>query len=496
MTRSSRTSNTGWLLAGLLMLILLGLTPALLSDNLADNPPANIRVDESPLDPEIRSATSLAPIVKATSPSVVSVATTRFVPTRTGPGNPFRFFFDDSEKPKEEDLPRRLPIESMGSGVIVTDDGYILTNTHVVENVDEITVVLSDGETEYAARVVGKDELTDVAVLKVEAEDLSAITIGDPSTLEVGDQVLAIGSPFGLGQTVTSGIVSAKGRSGFYLHYEDFIQTDAPVNPGNSGGALVDAQGRLVGINTLILSEAGVSAGVNFAIPSNLARFVLDKVVRDGKVRRGYLGVDLAEKVTELLAAEFDLPDTRGALVTRVRSSGPAGDAGLEPGDFITHFNDAAITDLRSLQFEVAKTAPGTESEVRLVRDGKSKTLTVTLGELDERVFARRTEPAPRQPTEVLRGVETVDLTTSMRRQLEIPEDVEGSVLVTQVDPESAAHAAGLREGSLILEAQHREVSSVDEVMQAAEETDTGRLLLRVRGPDGAVNYLVISAKE
>lgn len=475
---------------------LLGLMPVLWSEDKPDNPPAKLNLDESPLAPEVRTATSLAPIVKATAPSVVSVATTRFVATRTGTDRAFRFFFDDPGQSDSQGRPRRLPVESMGSGVIVTKDGYILTNTHVVEGVDEIKVVLSDGETEYEARVVGKDDLTDVAVLKIDAEELPAITIGDPATLEVGDLVLAIGNPFAVGQTVTSGIVSAKGRNGFYLRYEDFIQTDAPVNPGNSGGALVDAQGRLVGINTLILSEAGVSSGVNFAIPADLARFVLGKVVQEGRVRRGYLGVDLAEKVTELLAAEFDLRTTAGALVTRIRPDGPASQAGLEPGDFITHFNGEAIADRRSLQFEVAKAAPGTEAEIQLVRDGDPKTLSLKLGELDDQVLASRPAAPNRQPPEALRGVELKDLNAEVRREWDMPDDIEGSVLVTDVDPDSSAYSAGLRKGSIILEAQHRDVSSVEEVVQAAQQSTTGRLLLRVRNPEGAVSYLVITVDE
>jgi serine protease Do len=470
----------------------LALTLALPASATFSAEPPQTQVDTSPLAPNIRAATSLAPVVKAAAPSVVSVVTTRFISTRNPTGGNLPFPFDESI-PGHQNLPQRLPVESAGSGVIVTQNGYILTNTHVVENVDEITVVLPDGETEFKASVVGKDDLTDVAVLKVDASNLPAITIGSPATLEVGDLVLAIGNPFGLGQTVTSGIVSAKGRNGFYLRYENFIQTDAPVNPGNSGGALVDAQGRLVGINTLIMSEAGVSAGVNFAIPADLANFVLGKVVKDGKVRRGYLGVELEAKVTEALAEEFKLPHANGALVTRVRPNGPAGQAGMQAGDFITHFNDAPVKDRRDLQFEVAKAEPSSDSTVTVIRNGKETTLTVNLGELDDQVLLGSSRPARRPPAQVLNGVEMASLTPALRDELGLPEDVSGSIVVTSIDPDSNAFKAGLREGSIILEAQHETISSLRDLRDAARNAERERLLLRVRNPEGSVSYLVVN---
>jgi serine protease Do len=288
-------------------------------------------------------------------------------------------------------------------------------------------------------------------------------------------------------------MVSAKGRSGFFLRYEDYIQTDAPINPGNSGGALVDAQGRLIGLNTFIVSRTGGSSGVNFAVPSNLARFVLERVVQDGVVKRGYLGVELEEAVSADLAREFDLPNTQGTLVTRVVPSGPASKAGVQAGDFIVEFNGAPVTDRRSLQFAVAKTSPGTEADFQVIRKGKPLTLTITLGELNLADIGRQRPRPESGPAEVLEGVEMVNLNDATRQRLNIPEDVEGNVLVTQVAPDSAAAKAGLAEGCIILEANHTPVESVADITGAARQTQRGRLLLRVRDPNGIVRFLVVA---
>jgi len=474
------------------ILVALALAPALLSKNEVDNPPANLRFDENPLDATVRQATSLAPIVKKAAPSVVSVATTRFVETGNTPVNPWRFFFDRNTPPQEQPGDSE-PVEGIGSGVIVSEDGYIRTNTHVVDDADEITVILNDGKTEFGARIVGKDELTDISVLKVDAKDLPAITIADSDQLEVGDLVLAIGNPFGVGQTVTSGMVSAKGRSGFFLRYEDYIQTDAPINPGNSGGALVDAQGRLIGLNTFIVSRTGGSAGVNFAVPANLARFVLHRVIQDGTVKRGYLGVELEATVSPELAEEFNLPDNQGALVTRVVPSGPASKADVQSGDFIVAFNGIPVTDRRSLQFEVAKALPGSDAVLTVIRNGETLKLTLTLGELDLQAMNQGPSRNPSTPAEVLEGVEMVDLNAATRRQLGLPPEAEGNVLVTEVNPQSAAAKAGLATGSLILEANHQPVESVQDVHNAASQSRSGRLLLRIRDPNGVVRYLVVT---
>jgi serine protease Do len=331
-------------------------------------PTPKLNVQENPISRDTKFTTSFAPVIKKVAPSVVNIYSTKIVKEgqRMIPfsDDPFfrRFFgdqFDDSRRPRAREE------QSLGSGVIISEDGYILTNNHVVEGADEIKVVLADDRKEFEAKVVGTDPQTDVAVVKVEGKGLPAITIADSDQLEVGDVVLAIGNPFGVGQTVTTGIVSATGRGVGILGregYEDFIQTDASINPGNSGGALVDAEGRLVGINTAILSRGGGNQGVGFAVPADLARYVMERIVKDGKVVRAYLGVWM-QPITPELAKEFGLaPDTSGVLVSQVLPDGPAARAGLKDGDAIIEFNGKKVTDSRHLRLVVAQMAPRPKS--------------------------------------------------------------------------------------------------------------------------------------
>src|SRR5690242_9779893 len=300
-------------------------------------PPA---VDERPIARDIGGHGSFAPVVKKVAPGVVKVFTTTKVHNTSYNGMPgapgdmddiFRRFFGDQFQGR---IPRRnmVPMprqEGIGSGVIATKDGYILTNNHVVDGADEVKVALQDGR-EFTAKVIGRDPKTDIAVIKIDAKDLPAVLMADSEKVEVGDVVLAVGNPFGIGQTVTTGIVSATGRGGALgLDYEDFIQTDAAINPGNSGGALVDAEGRLIGINTAILSRSGGNQGIGFAIPVNLARDVMESLIKDGHVTRGYLGV-MIQDVTPSLAKEFKLKEPQGALVGDVTPKSPAEKAGLE----------------------------------------------------------------------------------------------------------------------------------------------------------------------
>src|SRR5579862_6711404 len=310
-------------------------------------------VDETPLPREIGGHSSFAPVVKKVAPGVVKVFTTTKLHNTAFNGAPdggmddlMRRFFGDpfqGRNPgrRQFGTPRQ---EGIGSGVIATKDGYILTNNHVVDGADEVKVALQDGR-EFTAKVVGRDPKTDVAVIKIDATDLPAVPMADSEKVEVGDVVLAIGNPFGIGQTVTTGIVSATGRGGALgLDYEDFIQTDAAINPGNSGGALVDAQGRLIGINTAILSRSGGNQGIGFAIPVNIARDVMDGIVKEGHVTRGYLGV-MIQDVNPALEKEFKLKDTQGALVSDVNPKSPAEKAGLRSGDLILDFNGKKVTD-------------------------------------------------------------------------------------------------------------------------------------------------------
>jgi serine protease Do len=473
------------------------------------SPPAQLKLDAEPLSREIKAATSLSPMVKRVAPSVVNIYSTKKIRqmrdphSGLSPDSPwYRFFFDE---PEDSAPANRRPItrleQSLGSGVIVTEDGYILTNAHVVDGADEIKVVLRDGVQEYPARLVGADSLTEVAVLKVEAEHLPALVIGDSDQVEVGDLVLAVGNPFGIGQTVTSGMVSATGRAGFLSpmvampRYQDFIQTDAAINPGNSGGALVDAQGRLVGVNTLIISRTGGNQGIGFAIPINLARRVLEQIVTEGKVTRGMLGVRLEEEVSPELAKGLELPGTEGALVAAVMPGTPADKAGVADGDFIVEFNGKKVTDRRHLQFMVADTAPGTKVPIRLFRNGEPKTLNLTLGELKLDELAQAGPESPGSP-DLIEGVEFAELDLQARRSFRIPSGVEG-VVVASVDEGSQAFSRGLRAGSVVLEVNKQPVSSPEELQEQVGRDRDGVVVFRVWRAGGAgTSYIVIDSRH
>ena len=314
--------------------------------------------------------------VRRSSPAVVNIFSSKEV---RAPRNPllndplFRRFFGEQFG---DDTQRAT---SLGSGVIVSPSGYILTNHHVVETADEIEVALSDGK-KLLAKVVGNDPETDLAVLRVNADKLPAITFGQSEQLRVGDTVLAIGNPFGVGQTVTSGIVSALGRSGLHINtFENFIQTDAAINPGNSGGALVDARGNLVGINTAIYSRSGGSMGIGFAIPASTAKMVMEQIIRNGTVTRGWIGVEVQE-ITPALAESFKLPDARGAIIAGVLRGGPADKAGVKPGDVLTAIDGAPVSDPQSMLNLVAALQPGSAAKLALRRQAQTLEASVTVG--------------------------------------------------------------------------------------------------------------------
>jgi serine protease Do len=454
-----------------------------------ESAPPKVTLSGQSIDRTARGA-SFAPVIKRVAPCVVNIYSTRTV--RTQPflhqffDDPMlRRFFGDNADPRDQ-RSQTHKTQGLGSGVIVSEDGYILTNNHVIEGADKdgVEVALADGKVKYAARIIGTDPQTDVAVLKIEANKLTPIPLADSDKLEVGDVVLAIGNPFGFGQSVTMGIISALGR-GFGIlgarGYEDFIQTDAPINPGNSGGALVDVEGRLVGINQSIYSASGASAGVGFAIPINLARNIMDRLTTDGKVARGYLGVSI-QAVTPELAKEFNLGDESGALVGEVRSDTPAADAGLKEGDVIVELNGKKISDSRHLRLMVAQTPPKTKVTLKIIRDGKTKTLTATLAALpDEFTGGPRDEQSERGEAKVdaLDGVEVADLDARARRQNDIPASVRGA-LVTNVVADSTAAEAGLRPGDVILEINRQPVRSADDAVELSNHAKGHRLLLRV----------------
>lgn len=460
--------------------------------------PVALTVSETPVQRSTAVTTSFAPVVKRAAQSVVMVKIStkaKEVPMQNSPfGNDefMRRFFGEQFGGGRGSM--RMPKEhGLGSGVIVNKDGYILTNNHVVEDADTITVVLNDGR-EFTAKVIGRDPKTDVAVVKIDAKDLPYITIADSDKIEVGDICLAVGNPFGIGQTVTMGIVSAKGRGGIGVgtDYEDFIQTDASINPGNSGGALVDAEGRLIGINTAILSRTGGNQGIGFAVPVNMAKSVMESLITNGKVVRGFLGVSIQD-VTPVLAKQFDLKEGHGALVGDVTPKSPADKAGLKSGDVVVDFNHKAVEDSRRLKLQVAETAPGTSVPVKVIRDGREKTLNVTLKELPGEQIASNNSKGD-NAADSLNGVTVSDLDAQVKNQLKVPAHLKGAV-VTEVEQDSVAYEAGLRPGDVIEEINRSPVNSAEDAVKLTEHPKDKVVLLKVWSK-GASHYLVVDESK
>jgi serine protease Do len=453
-------------------------------------------IDNRPLEHDVKVATSFAPIVKKVVPSVVKVEVTiagKEVDAGAPEGldNPFfRQFFGSQFGGHRKYM---TPTEhGVGSGVIVTKDGYILTNNHVVDGANELLVTLNDGR-KLKAKVVGRDPKSDLAVVKIEAADLPAIAFADSSQSEVGDVVLAIGNPFAMDQTVTMGIISATGRASMGLDYEDFIQTDAAINPGNSGGALVDAEGRLIGINTAIYSRSGGNQGIGFAIPTDLARGVMVSLIEHGKVTRGYLGVRI-QSLDPLLAKEFNLKNDQGALVGEVEPNGPADKAGFKSGDVVLEYNGHKVTDARHLRLEVAETAPGEHVAVEVLRDGSTKTLDVKVKELPGTQELASDNSEHNDGSDTLQGVAVSDIDDQARQQLSIPEHVKGAV-VTEVAPNSASAEAGLKTGDVITEINHHRVADANDAVRLTEHAKEKTTLLHVWSKDGS-HYLVVDENK
>jgi len=430
---------------------------------------------------------TVAPIAKRVTPAVVNIATESVI-RREDSRRQFPFFDDPFFREFFGDRfqfgpPREQRLQSLGSGVIVSPDGYILTNNHVVENATTITVSMNDGR-EAKARVVGTDPRTDLAVIRIDLSNLPTLPFGNSDNLEVGDFVLAVGNPFGIGQTVTMGIVSALGRSRLGIiegnqGYENFIQTDAAINRGNSGGALVNMRGELVGINTAILSSTGGFQGVGLAIPVNMARWAMDQIVRQGRVIRGWIGVSI-QPVTQAIAQQFGLGEPRGAIVTDVSPGSPAAAAGLKTYDIIIEFNGRRIEDSTQLRNLVAATAPGTTATLKVWRDGKEQQVSVKLGELkDDQAAARGSGGDSREIPAGLEGIRVDNLTPDIARRLEISPATRG-VVVTNVEQGSRAAESGLRPGDVIQEVNRQPVSNVDEFNRAVRGAGNRAILLLV----------------
>ncbi|MDX2227056.1 MAG: Do family serine endopeptidase [Verrucomicrobiae bacterium] len=469
-----------------------------------DSTPVRLQVDAAPVTRESKFTTSFSEVVKKVSPSVVSIYTTQTIPHRRMRHHPFsedpafRRFFGMPESPGPAPSTPRHRASGLGSGIVVSEDGYILTNTHVINEADEIKIKIKDDPAEYVARVIGKDSKTDIAVLKIDAQKLTPITFGNSDGIEVGDVVLAVGNPFGLGQTVTLGIVSATARGGIGLNdYENFIQTDASINQGNSGGALVDAEGRLIGVNNAILSQSGGNIGIGFAVPVTMARNIMERLIKDGKVVRGYLGVTF-QPVTPSVARVFKLPEASGALINDVIARSGAAEAGLRQGDVIVEFEGKKIPDGRQLQLAVTENPPGKKVEVRIIRDGKSQTFRVTLKPMpDEQGPEAKPAALPAvSKGELFEGVIIENLSSVARMQLGLPKTLQG-VLVSELNPESAAFEASLREGEVIVAINKTPVTTPSDAFAAMQKksANPNELILLVWSR-GALRYVIVELKK
>ena len=427
-------------------------------------------------------------LVEKEGPAVVNISTTQTVRGRGQmqiPGlsedDPFYEFFRRFMPPQQG--PREHQAQSLGSGFIISDDGYILTNTHVVDGADEVTVRLTD-KREFKAKVVGTDQRADVALLKIDAKGLPKVALGDPSKLKVGEWVAAIGSPFGFENSVTAGIVSAKGRSLPDENYVPFIQTDVAVNPGNSGGPLFNLNGEVVGINSQIYSRTGGYMGLSFAIPIDVALDVTEQLRTTGKVSRGKLGIGIQELSSDL-AASFGLSSANGALVASVEPDSPAAKAGIAVGDVILKYDGKTVSSSRNLPRMVAATKPGSKVKVELWRKGAAKELSVTVGELPSEKLAQSGDNSGAETNRL--GLAVSELSDEQRKQTHL----DHGLLVQAVD--GAAAKAGIRPGDIILALNNTEITSIEQFAKLAKESASGRsLALLIRRGD---NTLFIPVK-
>lgn len=439
---------------------------------------------------------SFAGLVKALKPAVVNISTTQVIKGHGGMGMPQgpdqdrlrQFFGDDFFERFFRDAPQRdMKRTSLGSGFIISKDGYILTNTHVIANAAEIKVSLSD-EKVYEAEVIGRDPKTDIALIKIKADgDLPTVSLGDSEQLEVGDWVLAIGNPFGLDQTVTAGIVSAKGRIVGAGPYDNFIQTDASINPGNSGGPLFNTKGAVVGINTMIFTPSGGNVGIGFAIPVNMVKDILPQLKEKGKVTRGWLGV-MIQHVTPELAQSFDLSKEKGALISDVVKGGPAEASGIKRGDIVLRYNGKDVDKVNDLSRLVAVTPVGKEVDFLILRDGKEMTLKVKIGEMKEEKEAGVVEKSQNEL-----GMQVQDITPEIASSLSL-EDTAG-VIVSEVEPDSSAANAGIARGDIIKEVNRVPIKNLSDYKRALKTVKGKSVLILLKRGDSTL-FVTLKVKE
>jgi serine protease Do len=475
----------------------------------SEKAPAPAVITESVVAPAEQLGKAFAAVAAHIKPAVVSVYSEKMVKVQPQEfpfdfpfGDDFfnQFFGQQSPHPGLRNKPKeyRVPQSGMGSGMILDKQGHILTNYHVVSGVDKIKVKLADKRS-FEAKIVGTDPKTDVAIIRITGDvpdDLPTVQLGDSDALEVGHLVMAVGAPFGLTQTVTSGIISAKGRSDVGIAaYEDFLQTDAPINPGNSGGPLVNMRGEVIGMNSAIATGGaqfggGQSAGVGFAIPSNMIKAMLPTLIKGGKITRGMLGV-VIQDINKELADQFHLPDTNGALVSQVNKDSPAERAGLKAGDVIVRLDGKEVRDTRQLRNLVAATAPGSNVKIGVIRDGKERTFSATIGKMTAESAAapKLSGKAADQLTKLGLSVQT--LTPELAKQSGL--QGERGVLISGVDPGSPAAMANLQTGDLIVEANRVPITNIGELQNALRKSPDQILFLVKR--NGASLFVVIQLK-
>lgn len=437
---------------------------------------------------------SFAELVESQKPSVVNISTTSVVKQRgIFPGIPNNSPFGDND-PFEDffkkffgDTPQKeFKRQGLGSGFIVSTDGYVVTNNHVIDRAEDVEVVLEDGS-KYKAEVVGKDPKTDLAVLKIEPDrELDAVVLGNSDNLRIGEWVMAIGNPFGLGYTVTAGIVSAKGRSLGLGAYDDFIQTDAPLNPGNSGGPLFNLKGEVVGVNTAIVARG---QGIGFSIPVNLAENIINQLTSQGKVTRGWLGV-LIQAITPEISESLGLKDTKGALVADVTPDSPADKAGLKRGDIVIEFEGTKIDEFSDLTKMVGVASPGESKSMKVLREGKVVNITVELGELKDEKAKKAEEKSENEEKEVV----VQDITPQISERYNL--DSDNGVIITNVKRESRAWEAGLRPGDIILKVDKTDITSVEVYNKFVEQVPEEKLSLFLLKRGTSTRYLGYKIKE
>jgi serine protease Do len=440
---------------------------------------------------------SFADLADKLLPSVVNISSTQVVrenrgpqAPRLGPNSPFRDFFD-----RNQDAPRRS--SSLGSGFIISSDGLVVTNNHVIEGADEITVTLSD-DTQHEATLVGRDPKTDLALLRIDANRvLPAVSWGDSTKARVGDWVVAIGNPFGLGGTVTAGIISARQRDIQQGPYDSFLQTDASINRGNSGGPMFNMSGEVIGVNTAIFSPTGGSVGVGFSVPSSIVSRVIAQLQEYGQTRRGWLGVRI-QTVTDEIAESIGLDAARGALVSSVTADSPAEKGGIQAGDVVLEFDSKSVDSMRELPRIVAETDIGKSVPVEVWRDGRQQTVSIMIGQLDEEVpvLASTGPMKPEEATIDDLGVSVTSITDEMRKQFSLPEDLRG-VVITSVEPDSSA-AEKLRPGDVIVEVSQEEVRSpgqISEKISEARDADRSSVLLKINR-NGDRRFVAVRIKK